>query len=79
MMMGHCTPREAEEFFAKMGGMTPSVSTLQRLTQSCIASEWPASVPPRTSVSASVSLDGDGGARGVLARGLLRHSLLRQG
>ena len=21
MMMGHCTPREAEEFFAKMGGM----------------------------------------------------------
>ena len=31
MMMGHCTPRSAEE----MGGMTPpSVSTLQRLTQS---------------------------------------------
>ncbi len=24
MMMGHCTPREVEEFFAKMGGMTPS-------------------------------------------------------
>jgi len=23
MMMGHCTPREAEEFFAKMGGMSP--------------------------------------------------------
>ncbi len=35
MMMGHCTPREAAEFFAKMGGMTPpSVSTLQRLTLS---------------------------------------------
>ena len=32
MMMGHCTAREAEEFFAKMGAMTPSVSTLQRLT-----------------------------------------------
>ena len=32
MMMGLCTAREAEEFFEKVGGMTPSVSTLQRLT-----------------------------------------------
>ena len=32
LMMGHCTAREAEEFFEKVGGMTPSVSTLQRLT-----------------------------------------------
>lgn len=34
MMMGHCTAWEAEEFFAKMGGMTPSVSTLRRMTLS---------------------------------------------
>ena len=69
MMMGHCTPREAEEFFAKMGGMTPSVSTLQRLTQSMherwesIAPETLASIRaaediPADAVSASVSLDG---------------------
>ena len=32
-MMGHCTAREAESFFARMGGMTPSVSTLQRVTK----------------------------------------------
>ena len=31
LMMGHCTAREAAAFFAKIGGMTPSVSTLQRL------------------------------------------------
>ena len=29
LMMGHCTAREAAAFFAKIGGMTPSVSTLQ--------------------------------------------------
>ena len=69
MMMGHCTPREAEEFFAKMGGMTPSVSTLQRLTQSMherwesIAPETLASIRaaediPADAVTASVSLDG---------------------
>ena len=69
MMMGHCTPREAEEFFAKMGGMTPSVSTLQRLTQSMherwesIASETLKSIRaaediPADAVTASVSLDG---------------------
>ena len=69
MMMGHCTPREAEEFFAKMGGMTPSVSTLQRLTLSMherwegIASETLKSIRaaediPPDAVSASVSLDG---------------------
>ena len=28
LMMGHCTAREAAAFFAKIGGMTPSVSTL---------------------------------------------------
>ena len=33
LMMGHCTAREAAAFFAKIGGMTPSVSTLQRLTR----------------------------------------------
>ena len=33
-MMGHCTAREAAAFFAKTGAMTPSVSTLQRLTMS---------------------------------------------
>ena len=27
LMMGHCTAREAAAFFAKIGGMTPSVST----------------------------------------------------
>ena len=32
-MMGHCTAREAESFFARMGGMTSSVSTLQRVTK----------------------------------------------
>ena len=31
--MGHCTAREAAAFFAKIGGMTPSVSALQRLTR----------------------------------------------
>ena len=34
LMMGHCTAREAAAFFAKTGAMTPSVSTLQRLTLS---------------------------------------------
>ncbi len=32
MMIGHCTAREAEAFFGKLGAMTPSVGTLQRLT-----------------------------------------------
>ena len=32
MMMGHCTAREAEAFFGKLGAMTPSASTLQRLS-----------------------------------------------
>ena len=35
LMMGHCTAREAAAFFAKTGAMTPSVSTLQRLTLAC--------------------------------------------
>ncbi len=30
-LMGHCTAREAEAFFGKVGIMTPSASTLQRL------------------------------------------------
>ena len=69
MMMGHCTPREAEEFFAKVGGMTPSVSTLQRLTQSMherresIVRETQADIResqdiPPDAVTASVSLEG---------------------
>ena len=37
LMMGHCTAREAAAFFAKIGGMTPSVSTLQRLTRTARA------------------------------------------
>ena len=69
MMMGHCTAREAEEFFAKMGALTPSVSTLQRLTLS-MHERWEDVAPqtrdtvygvediPSDAVSASVSLDG---------------------
>ena len=69
MMMGHCTAREAEEFFAKMGGMTPSVSTLQRLILS-MHERWESIAPealdtmcgaediPPDAVNASVSLDG---------------------
>ena len=55
MMMGHCTPREAEEFFAKMGGMTPSVSTLQRLTQS-MHERWE-SIAPETLASIRAAED----------------------
>ena len=47
MMMGHCTAREAEDFFAKMGGMTPSVSTLQRLTVS-MHERWESNREART-------------------------------
>ena len=69
MMMGHCTAREAEEFFAKMGVLTLSVSTLQRLTLS-MHERWEDAAPqtrdtvygaediPSDAVSASVSLDG---------------------
>ena len=69
MMMGHCTAREAEEFFEKVGGMTPSVSTLQRLTVT-MQERWESLGPealagirktqdiPQEAVSASVSLDG---------------------
>ena len=32
-LMGHCTAREAEAFFRKVGTMTPSASTLQRLVK----------------------------------------------
>ena len=69
MMMGHCTAREAEEFFAKMGAMRPSVSTLQRLTLG-MHERWKSISPemldtlygaediPPDAVTASVSLDG---------------------
>jgi len=69
MMMGHCTAREAEEFFEKVGGMTPSVSTLQRLTVT-MQERWESLGPealagireagdiPQEAVSVSVSLDG---------------------
>ena len=69
MMMGHCTAREAEEFFAKVGGMRPSVSTLQRLTLS-MHERWESIAPealdtmcgaediPPDAVTAPVSLDG---------------------
>ena len=69
MMMGHCTAREAEEFFEKVGGMTPSVSTLQRLTVT-MQERWErlgsealvgigeAEDIPQDAVTVSVSLDG---------------------
>ena len=68
-MMGHCTAREAEEFFGKVGGMTPSASTLQRLTVT-MQERWERLGPetldgireaediPQDAVTASVSLDG---------------------
>ena len=69
MMMGHCTAREAEEFFEKVGGMTPSVSTLQRLTvtiqerwerlgSEALAGIGEAEDIPQDAVTVSVSLDG---------------------
>ena len=69
LLMGHCTAREAAAFFAKIGGMTPSVSTLQRLTRT-MHERWETLGPetldsirdaegvPHEAVSASVSLDG---------------------
>ena len=68
LMMGHCTAREAAAFFAKIGGMTPSVSTLQRLTRT-MHERWETLGPetldirdaegvPHEAVSASASLDG---------------------
>ena len=69
MMMGHCTAREAEEFFEQVGGMTPSVSTLQRLTVT-MQERWERLGPealagigeaediPQEAVTVSVSLDG---------------------
>ena len=69
LMMGHCTAREAAAFFAKTGAMTPSVSTLQRLTLSmheCWESLGPEALGsireaegiPQDATTASVSLDG---------------------
>ena len=69
LMIGHCTAREAAAFFAKIGGMTPSVSTLQRLTRT-MHERWETLGPetldsirdaegvPHEAVSAPVSLDG---------------------
>ena len=69
LMMGHCTAREAAAFFAKTGAMTPSVSTLQRLTLS-MHERWESLGPetlgsireaegiPQDATTASVSLDG---------------------
>ena len=69
MMMGHCTAREAEEFFSEVGAMTPSASSLQRLAYS-LHERWESLGPqalegircaddiPPGAVSASVSLDG---------------------
>ena len=69
LMMGHCTAREAAAFFAKASAMTPSVSTLQRLTLSmheCWESLGPETLDsirepegiPQDATTASVSLDG---------------------
>ena len=69
LMMGRCTAREAAAFFAKTGAMTPSVSTLQRLTLSmheCWESLGPETLGsireaegiPQDATTASVSLDG---------------------
>ena len=69
MMMGHCTAREAEEFFSEVGATTPSASTLQRLAYS-LHERWESLGPqaleglrsaediPPGAVSASISLDG---------------------
>ena len=69
MMMGHCTAREAEAFFGKLGAMTPSASTLQRLSLT-MQERWESLCPqtleaireaddiPQDAVTASVSLDG---------------------
>ncbi len=69
MMMGHCTAREAEAFFGKLGAMTPSASTLQRLSLT-MQERWESLGPqtlegireaediPQDAVTASVSLDG---------------------
>ncbi len=69
MMMVHCTAREAEAFFGKLGAMTPSVSTLQRLSLT-MQERWERLGPqaldgireaediPQDAVTASVSLDG---------------------
>ncbi len=68
-LMGHCTAREAEAFFSKMGTMTPSASTLQRLVKTAHGS-WEtigataldairaAEGIPADAVTAAVSLDG---------------------
>ena len=68
LMMGRCTAREAAAFFAKTGAMTPSVSTLQRLTLSmheCWESLGPETLGSireaegiQDATTASVSLDG---------------------
>ena len=68
-LMGHCTAREAEAFFRKVGTMTPSASTLQRLVKAAHG-DWEAIGEtaldeiraaegiPAAAVTAAVSLDG---------------------
>ena len=68
-LMGHCPAREAEAFFRKMGTMTPSASTLQRLVKA-VHGNWEtiggtaldeirvAEGIPAAAVTAAVSLDG---------------------
>ena len=87
LMMGHCTAREAAAFFAKIGGMTPSVSTLQRLTRT-MHERWetlgpetldsireaegvPHEAGPRRRHGAAAGRRGRP-CRGLLARGRLR-------
>ena len=93
LMMGHCTAREAAAFFAKTGAMTPSVSTLQRLTLSmheCWESLGPETLGsireaegiPQDATTASVSLDGvmvPLRRRGRSRQGLLARGRLRHG
>ena len=94
LMMGHCTAREAAAFFAKIGGMTPSVSTLQRLTRT-MHERWE-TLGPETLDSIrdaeGVPHEGDhrlgvarrrhgaaAGRRGRPCRGLLARGRLRHG
>ena len=68
-LMGHCTSREAEAFFGKMGTMTPSASTLRRLIKVAHGSWETIGATaldtiraeegiPADAVTAAVSLDG---------------------
>ena len=68
-LMGHCSAREAEAFFRKVGTMTPPVSTLQRLVKAAHG-DWQAIGEtaldevraaqgiPAAAITTAVSLDG---------------------